>query len=231
MSENEKPSLADVAGVTSAVIVLDLLVRKINEFAIPAIDPHVQALAGRTELGLFLSQHTLGVWHVVMLAVFGVAALFLYRCSLHDVFLLPGRSSWTIRKSILVVVAVAVVESAVILFAWRDKIDFEWHWGIQTGNLISNAYEELAFHGFLLGMLLKHTRRPWYSMVVATAIFMWHHGQYTGWDSVGFFVFAFPFAYITWKTRWLLWPYLLHMALDWGIDPLIVPGYVRSFLG
>ena len=78
MSENEKPSLPDIVGVTSAVIVLDLLVRKINEFAIPAIDPHVRALAGKTELGLFLSHHTLGVWHVVMLVVFGVAALFFH---------------------------------------------------------------------------------------------------------------------------------------------------------
>jgi hypothetical protein len=231
MPKNEKSSLPDIVGVTSAVVVLDLLVRKINEFVVPVVDPHVQRLAGRTELGLFVSEHSLGAWHWVMLLVFGVGALLLYRCSLREVFLLPGESSWTIRKSLLFVGVVAAVESAMILYLWRDKVNFEWHWGIQAGNLISNGYEELAFRGFMFGMLLKWTQRPWYSMFVVTAIFMWHHGQYTGWESIGFFFFAFPFAFLTWKTRWLLWPYLLHVALDWAVDPLIVPGYVRSFLG
>jgi len=179
---------------------------------------------------LLVEHHLLSWSQWVPIVVFGLAALLIFRCSLRDVFLVPSASSWSTRKSALASIIIAGLMSGVILTSTWGQLDPAWHWGIMAGNVFSNMYEEVFFRGFLFGMLLKFSRSPWWAIVVTAAFFTLAHGQYAGWESFGFFFLALPFGWLTWKSGWIFWPYVVHMLVDWIVDPWLPPGYVASYL-
>ena len=181
------------------------------------------------QTGLFL-YHALAYWIVIGAALYGLVAFGVFRCNARQVFLLPGRSAWSIQKTIVITLVVAICEVAILLVTEWANLKYAMHPGDMAGNLVSNAYEEVWYRGFMLGLLIRFSGRPWYAILVTSLMFTLGHGQYVGWISVGFFVLAVPFAWITWKTQWILWAYILHNLVDWGIDSFLTPGHVGDVL-
>lgn len=193
------------------------------------IDGWVIGQIDSNQMGLFL-YHVLAYWTLFEVVLFGAVAFGVFRCTARQVFLLPGKSAWSIPKTIAIVLIVAVCEVAIILSTQWANLSYALHPGDMAGNLVSNLYEEVLFRGFMLGMLIRFSGRPWYAILVTSVFFTLSHGQYDGWISVGFFVLAIPFAWITWKTQWILWAWILHMLVDWAVDPFLTPGRVSQIL-
>jgi len=181
------------------------------------------------EAGLFW-YYAFAYWTFAELALFGVVALGVFHLRPRDVFLLPGNSSWSLRKTMLIVVGVAAFEVAMILLSRSSALSYALHPGNMAGNLFSNLYEEILYRGFMLGLLIRFTGKPWYAIVVTSIFFTLGHSQYVGWMSVGLLVLAIPFAWITWKTKWILWAWILHMLVDWPVDLFLRSGQIDKIL-
>ncbi len=195
----------------------------------PSIDQWVGRQLDSNQWGLFL-YHMLAWWVLAEVLFFGAVAFGVLRCTPRQVFLLPGRSSWSFQKTIGIVLLVAVCEVAIILTTNWANLSFAFHPGDMAGNLFSNAYEELLFRGFIFGMLIRFSGSPWYAILVTSLLFTLVHGQYDGWILLGFFLLAIPFAWITWKTQWIFWAWILHMLVDWAVDPLLPPDRIADLL-
>ncbi|MDP6312412.1 MAG: CPBP family intramembrane metalloprotease [Phycisphaerales bacterium] len=217
-----------LVGITIVVVILHFA---LSEFigAASGIGAWINQQISPDQTGLFL-WHVLAYWTAIGALLYGVVAFGVFRCSARQVFLLPGRSAWSIQKALVITLLVAVCEVAIILGTRWGNLEYALYPGDMVGNLISNAYEEIWFRGFMLGMLIRFSGRPWYAILLTSLFFTLGHTQYVGWISVGFFVLAIPFAWITWKTQWILWAYILHNLVDWAVDPFLTPGHVSDLL-
>ena len=229
--EQPRTTTIGLVGITLLVIILEFsgsafertdFAHKINLWANGFIEPN--------QMGLFMNW-VLAYWILAPMLLFGVVAMAVLRCTPRQVFLLPGNSGWSIRKTIVIVLVVAIVEAAIILTTQWGNLTYALHPGDMAGQLFSNAYEELLYRGFMLGMLIRFSGRPWYAIFLTSLFFTLGHGQYIGWISLGFFVLAIPFGWITWKTKWILWAWVLHMLVDWAVDPFFTQGHVIQILG
>ena len=228
----DQPKTANV-GLVGITVLVAILFFAQREFPGTSIAQHiniwVQPQLTPNQMGLFL-YHVLAYWTLFGAMLFGIVAFVVFRCTPRQVFLLPGESSWSIPKTIVIVLAVAVCEVAIILTTQWNNLSYTLNPGDMAGNLVANAYEELLFRGFMLGMLIRFSGRPWYAILVTSVFFTLTHAQYDGWISLGFFVLAIPFAWITWKTKWILWAWILHMLVDWAVDPYLTSGHVHKIL-
>ena len=229
--EQSSTTRIGLVGVTLLVIILEFtgsafertdLAHKINLWANGFIEPN--------QMGLFM-RHVLAWWTLAPMVLFGVVAIVVLRCTPRQVFLLPGNSTWSIPKTIVILLAVGICEVAIILTTQWANLTYALHLGDMAGNLFSNAYEELLYRSFMLGMLIRFSGRPWYAIFLTSLLFTLGHTQYMGWISLGFFVLAIPFGWITWKTKWILWPWILHMLVDLAVDPFFTQGHVSQVLG
>jgi membrane protease YdiL (CAAX protease family) len=219
-------------GITLAVILLGLASDKLDSMLSSTLNTLFGEWTSDLDLqwSLFVDHHLLAWQQWLPIIVFGLAAMLIFPCSLRDVFLLPNPTSWSWKRSAMVSIVVSVLLSACIFAGAWNAIDPAFHWGAMVGNIFSNMYEEVFFRGLLFGMLLRYSRRPWWAIVVTAAFFTAAHGQYSGWESFGFLFLALPFGWLTWKSGWIIWPYLVHMLVDWIVDPWIPPGYIWSYL-
>ena len=226
-----RPGPPGLLGITLAVVFLGFASDRLESLLGPGFGELFDgARTLEPQWAMLVHRHLLAWWSWVPAVVFGLAAMLIFRCNLREVFLLPAPSDWSARKSAGVSLVIALLMSALIFAGAWNQVDPAFHWGLMAGNLFSNFYEELFFRGFLLGMLLRFSRRRWWAIVVTAAYFTLAHGQYHGWESFGFFLLALPFGWLTWKSGWILWPYLVHMLVDWIVDPWVVPGYAWNYL-
>lgn len=216
-------------GITLVVCALEFLCDYANVWTGWLIGPWVNSI-GSGQIHVMFAEHVFGWWRIVPMMIYGVAAMLVFRCSLREMFILPGSSKWSLSKTTIVVAAIAVLELSIILSTLWSRIEPEWYWSVPAGNLFSNLYEELLFRAFMFGMVLKVSKRPFYAMSLVAFVFTWHHSQYMSWELFGFFFLAFPFAYITWKTRWILPAYVLHMVIDMVVDYLVIPSYLKPYI-
>ena len=229
-NQKSKTTTIGLVGITILVVILEFagdafqktaIAHDINMWA----NGHIEA----NQMGLFM-RHVLAYWIVAPMLLFGVVAIAVLHCTPSQLFLLPGKSAWSIPKTILIVFAFGICEAIIILATMWANLNYQLHPGDMAGNLVSNAYEELLYRSFMLGMLIRFSGRPWYAILLTSLFFTLGHSQYMGWISLGFFVLAIPFSWITWKTKWVIWAWILHMLVDWVVDPFFTPGHVHQVL-
>ncbi|MCP4837970.1 MAG: hypothetical protein GY894_01220, partial [Planctomycetes bacterium] len=96
-SQNTKIGLV---GITIVVVILHFAR---SEFigAASGIGVWAHQQISPDQTGLFL-WHVLAYWTAIGALLYGVVAFGVFRCSARQVFLLPGRSAWSIQKALVI---------------------------------------------------------------------------------------------------------------------------------
>lgn len=111
----------------------------------------------------------------------------------------------------------------------KPGYEVEETWAHLPGDLFSSViaapiFEELAYRGLLLGVLLARGWRMSTSIILVSALFAFAHSQYYIWGQVGVFLFGVMMGYLRIASGGLAAPILAHAATNLFITILIYAG-------
>jgi len=117
----------------------------------------------------------------------------------------------------LIITALTVLQAFLTKSQFYFNLDF---WSI-TGNIFSNAYEEIIYRGLIFTGILYCFRNPWAAILASGVIFGWSHHQYDLFTRFGVGVCGMVLGYLYYNTGNLLAPWTMHQVTDTIVDTIL----------
>jgi len=87
-----------------------------------------------------------------------------------------------------------------------------------SGNLFSNAYEEIIYRGLVFSASLYFFRKPWAAAIISGLVFGFSHSQYGIGQQLGVGVVGTVLSLIYYSTGNLLAPWVAHQVTDMIVE-------------
>jgi len=120
-------------------------------------------------------------------------------------------------------VAGLIITALTVIQVFLTKSQFHFNldiWEI-TGNIFSNAYEEIIYRGLIFTGMLYLFRISWAAFIVSGLIFGWSHTQYNLFMQFGVGVVGVILSYLYYNTGNLLAPWTTHQVTDTIVDTIL----------